>query len=155
MKRFNLFILVFLVLMLAVGINVVEAEEPLAQESINVRLRVSVMQNMKIIDPVKIDEVALSELDRGESLSIKEAGKIKIESNIDWKLKVQTNSNSNYDVYLRMNDGWKKVTANGTAFTGKKENQLINLDVKIEKNSNIQTANINDDPIQLNFILGN
>jgi len=155
MKRFNLFILVFLVLMLAVGINVVEAEEPLAQESINVRLRVSVMQNMKIIDPVKIDEVALSELDRGESLSIREAGKIKIESNIDWKLKVQTNSNSNYDVYLNMNNAWKKVTASGTTFTGKKEDQLINLDVKIEKNANIQTVNINDDPIQLNFILGN
>lgn len=154
MKRFNLFILVFLVLVSLVGVNVVEAEEPLAQESINVRLRVSVMQNMQIIDPVKIDEEVLSGLDRGESLVIGEAGKIKIESNIDWKLKVQTNSNSNYDLYLKMNNGWKKVTAGGTTFTGKKEEQLINLDVKIEKNANIQTVNINEEVIQLNFTLG-
>jgi len=153
MKRFNLFILVFLVLVS--GFNVVEAEEPLAQESINVRLKVSVMQNIKIIDPVKIDKDALSELDRGESLSIREAGKFKIESNVDWKLKVQTNINSNYDVYLRMNNSWKKVTDGGTTFTGKKEDQLINLDVKIKKNSNIQTVNINEEPIQINFTLGN
>jgi len=137
MKRFNLFILVFLVLVS--GFNVVEAEEPLAQESINVRLKVSVMQNIKIIDPVKIDKDALSELDRGESLSIREAGKFKIESNVDWKLKVQTNINSNYDVYLRMNNSWKKVTDGGTTFTGKKEDQLINLDVKIKK---IQTSKL-------------
>ena len=153
MRKFCVFTLVLLDLVSVIVVDGVQAQEPLAQESINVRLAVSVMQNMQIIDPIQIDKSALSGLDKEKSLIVEKAGKVRIESNVDWNLKVHTNFNAHYNVYLKIGNRWKKVTASGTSFAGKRGDQLLNLAVKIEKKEAVSSDNRK--PIQLAFTLGN
>ena len=153
MKKFYVIALVFLVSVVAV--NGVQAQEPLAQESINVKLAVSAIQNMQIIDPVKIDGNALSELDKEENMVVEEAGKIRIKSNTPWNLKVHNKSRSNYNVYLNIRNEWKKITARGASFNGKEGDKLLVVDVKVERKSGTETVNINNnESIQLSFTLG-
>ncbi|MFW6281052.1 MAG: hypothetical protein ACOC2I_04270 [Halanaerobium sp.] len=149
MKRKVMGILVLSVLFIIFSLNSVGAENRLASDSIKVRVTIPVMQEMKVVEPVVINDLdsLFDNKEAGDSVIIENAGAIRVDSNANWRLEVNNLASvSNYDIYFRVKgeNRWQKVSGRTGSINGENGSRLLNFDIKVVSRNGSDLENINE-----------
>jgi len=153
-KKIYLLFLVFILSVIVLSGNIVQADNTLAQESIEVNVRVPVMQKLEIIEPISIESL---NTDSEQSLIKENAGQIRVLSNTNWELQIVDNNNPNLNIFLRLNNDtnneWKQISEVSSSFNGNQGKNDLSFDIKIETTGSEDLSNIDINQIQLSYTL--
>ncbi len=156
MRRNITIILVITLLLIGVSENLL-ASRKLAQDTIEVRIRIPSVQKLEVVDTVVIDDVSdeFKNSEDGQAVIIENAGTVRVLSNSDWRLEFNNIAlSNNYDVLVRLagSSNWQNVTQGTGSVNGSNGSQLINYDLKIVPNTT-DVSNISG-AVQLGFTFG-
>ena len=124
----------FIAALMVIGMSAqgAEAGDALAEETIDVRVNVPVMQQMEV------KEAAVVEYDFSESeeaVIVENAGAVEVESNADWRLNLDNFATSEVDVLVRRSGeseaDWRRVDGINGGFQGTNGSEEIEVDVKV------------------------
>lgn len=163
MKYFylSLLLVLFLLVVPVLAANVVQANDTLAQEKIEVNVKMPVMQKIEVTEPVEITQAELNTVaETGKALVKENAGEVKIISNTDWKLQIQDQFNVDFRIYVRLSDDRQAEWINladmdNNFFTGEQGRENISFDLKVETVSQEGLADYSaeDFEMQLSYVL--
>ena len=129
-------LLIFALMVVGISGNAVEASDVLAEESIEVRVNIPVMQQMNVIEPAVIEyDFSEADVNNGEAIVVEEAGVFEVKSNADWSLKLDNFTSGNLDVMVRRSDdhnaSWQTVDAVNGYINGSNGTEKVAIDVKV------------------------
>ncbi|MFW5788239.1 MAG: hypothetical protein ACOCV3_08245 [Halanaerobiales bacterium] len=163
MKYFylSLLLVLFLLVVPVLAVNVVQANDTLAQEKIEVNVKIPVMQKVEVIDPIEITQEELNEVaETGQALVKENVGELRIISNTDWELQIQDQFNSDFQIYVRLSNDrqaeWINLAdTDNNFFTGEQGRENISFDLKVETVSQEGLADYSaeDSEMQLSYVL--
>jgi len=129
-------ILLAVLFVVSFNVNVINASEELASETIKVVAHIPAYQEMEVIDPIYIRNVN-DKFDNdlnNEHVIISEAGRVRIKSNAPWKLELNNRTLlSNYELMVRLKGSseWKDVSNGAVMINGENGNHLLSFDIKL------------------------
>lgn len=134
----NLIISLLLALLVfGMGFHALGGNDTLASDSIDVTVKVAVMQKVEVLENPKVEfDYPWDGASEGEPLIVKNAGTLMVKSNADWGLQLQSFSNLNFNVYVRRGDkrnsDWQPVSSSTGYFSGSHGTEEIGFDLKIK-----------------------
>jgi hypothetical protein len=110
-----------------------------------------------ISEPIYIESIdnVFKNKDLNEPVIIKNAGKIRVNSNAFWRLKlINTSLPENFDVKIKVegSDVWQDVSRNSINVSGEYGDYLLNFDLKLISNDR-ENKNLENKSINFNYSL--
>lgn len=136
LRQISKALVVALVLIALLGFTGVSTARVLDTAEIKVRIHVPVIQQLEVIEPVAVSfTYPWTGAEDGQPLIIQNVGDVRVRSNADWALTMDSMATSGFRVYVRPSgDRFARwIPANGmTSISGPQGVSNLSWDVKIE-----------------------
>ena len=135
-KKLSVLILCFL-LVTGLGYGAMGSDNTLASDTIKVKVTIPVIQRVEVLNPAVVEfEYPWDGAEEGDPLIVEDAGALKIKSNADWALQLNSFSNGSFSVLVRRagdyDSSWQPVSGSRGYFYGKSGREEVGFDLKIK-----------------------
>ena len=134
-KKLSILILCFL-LVTGLGYGAMGSDNTLASDTIKVKVTVPVIQRVEVVKPTVVEfDYPWDGANNGDPLVVENAGALKVKSNADWALQLDSFSSGNFEVLARRaedkSSNWRPVSGHNSYFYGESGSKMVEFDLKI------------------------